>query len=81
MLSSMNTIVGASLDCGVMMGGDAYCHGLGTVCGGGGDVRLGGSRCWLSVGSFPGMCASAALWWVAFLGVVVGVFTCWGTSR
>ena len=72
----------------VMIGGDAYCHGLGTVCGGWwGCAFLGFSRCWLSilgvagVGSFPGMCDSAALWWVVFLGVVVGVFTCWGTLR
>ena len=40
MLSSTNTIVGLCSVWGVMMGRGAYCRGLGTVCGGGGDVRF-----------------------------------------
>ena len=31
--------------------------------------------------SFLGMCASAALWRVVLLGMVVGAFAFWGTSR
>ena len=64
------------------MGGDTYCHGLETVCGGGWGVRFWevldasspfwGGRC----GGFPGMCVSDALRWVVLLGMVVGVFAC-----
>ena len=31
------------------------------------------------MGSFPGMCAFAALMLVVFLDVVMGVFECWDT--
>ena len=57
---------------GVMMGGVPIAVALGLFVGDGEPVRFWG----LSMLSML-----AHLWRVAFLGVVVGAFACWGTSR
>ena len=88
MLSSTNTIVGASLGLRCHDGWGYLLPWLGTCLWGVVGVCVFGRLLMLalhfgvaSVGGFPGMCASDALWWVILLGMVVGVLASWGTSR